>query len=327
MVEARKPNGRKKGLKVLVYGDTGTGKTLFGLSFPKLAAVDSEDGYGWYEDDAEGKNIIAIYDTQNFYDLEEILDELEDRKDIQTLVIDSETKIYENLQQALLETDEKRARKNGKDELDTNVSVRSWGKIKQISTKLQNAKIRLASRGIHLVSVAQQADVTEEVSANKRIKVGVKPDMKKKANYDYDVVIRLYQDTDTNKYMGIIEKDRTKVTKKGQVIENPSFEIWEKRINSKSNQGESVKKDFVSDSNKSRAAYEKKIAIEEEKAKPADEQIKDFVMNIEDKSLKKEFASLLQTKLGVKALSKMTQNQLEAGLKLIETFKAEKGLS
>lgn len=327
MVESRKPNGRKKGLKVLVYGDTGTGKTLFGLSFPKLAAVDSEDGYGWYEDDAEGKNIIAIYDTQNFYDLEEILDELEDEKDIQTLVIDSETKIYENLQQALLETDEKRARKNGKDELDANVSMRSWGKIKQIAVKLQNAKIRLASQGINVVSVAQMSDIMEEVSASKRIKVGEKPSMKKNAEYDYDVVIKLYLDKETNKYMGLIEKDRTKVTQKGQKIEDPSFEIWEKRISAKKNQGKVVKKDFVSDSDKSRTTYEEKIEKEEEQAKPANEQIKNFVVGIEDKALKKEFAELLQTKLGVKALSKMTSSQLKAGLKLIETFKAEKGLS
>ena len=100
----RKPNSRKKGLKMLVYGQSGTGKTVLGLSFPKIVAVDSEDGYAWYEGTDRAKNIVGILDTQSFEDLSNLLDDLEDSIDeFDTLIVDSETKIHENIQEALIE--------------------------------------------------------------------------------------------------------------------------------------------------------------------------------------------------------------------------------
>ena len=166
----------------------------------------------------------GIVDTQSFYDVEEFLDELEEDKDIKTLVIDSETKVYENIQETLLNEDEKRARRKGGNELDANISMRSWGKIKQLSKRLQNAKIRLATQGVNVVSVAQSADVMKDTGSNTRIKVGTRPDMQKKADYDYDLEIRLY--VEDGKYMGEILKDRTHVTHQGDKIENPSYEMW-----------------------------------------------------------------------------------------------------
>ena len=39
----------KIGGKFLAYGDTGSGKSYFQLTFPKIACVDSETGVGFYE--------------------------------------------------------------------------------------------------------------------------------------------------------------------------------------------------------------------------------------------------------------------------------------
>ena len=142
----RKPNSRKKGLKMLVYGQSGTGKTVLGLSFPKIVAVDSEDGYAWYEGTDRAKNIVGILDTQSFEDLSNLLDDLEDSIDeFDTLIVDSETKIHENIQEALIEVEESRALRKGKDVLDANLSIRSYGKIKQLESRLQNLKVKLAS--------------------------------------------------------------------------------------------------------------------------------------------------------------------------------------
>ena len=43
------PEVTKTALKVLGFGDSGTGKTTFALSFPKNVIVDSEDGYAFYK--------------------------------------------------------------------------------------------------------------------------------------------------------------------------------------------------------------------------------------------------------------------------------------
>lgn len=42
------PETVKSGLKVLVYGATGTGKTWFALSFPEIVGIDTEDGWARY---------------------------------------------------------------------------------------------------------------------------------------------------------------------------------------------------------------------------------------------------------------------------------------
>ncbi|KRL08027.1 AAA family ATPase [Liquorilactobacillus hordei] len=321
MVVGRKPNSRKKGLKVLVYGDTGSGKSLFGLSFPKIKVLDSEDGLGWYENDEEGKNILEIFDTQSFYDLEDVLEELKEDSNFGTFIVDSETKIHEDVQQALLDIDEKRAKQKGQNVLDANVSIRSYGKIKQIETKLQNSKIELASRGVNIVSIAQSVDIMEEVSANKRVKVGEAPNMKKKADYDYDVVIRLF--VKDQKFYGEIEKDRTKVTSVGEVVENPSYNIWKSKIENKKNQGEIVNKNFVADSMKSKERYEEEL---DEMGLTDKEKLTKFVNSLEKASDKKDFAGLLTSELGIKTLSKASEEQLIKSLEMAEKFKKDRGL-
>ena len=46
----RKPAKTKIGGKFLTYGFTGEGKSYFGLTFPKIGAIDSETGLAFYED-------------------------------------------------------------------------------------------------------------------------------------------------------------------------------------------------------------------------------------------------------------------------------------
>ena len=257
----RKPNSRKKGLKMLVYGQSGTGKTVLGLSFPKIVAVDSEDGYAWYEGTDRAKNIVGILDTQSFEDLSNLLDDLEDSIDeFDTLIVDSETKIHENIQEALIEVEESRALRKGKDVLDANLSIRSYGKIKQLESRLQNLKVKLASQGINIVSIAQAQDEMKDMGNNKRIKIGEKPNMAKNAQFDYDVVLRLF--VKDGKYMGIVEKDRTETYERGAEIENPSYANWAKRLTADDNKGNVIVKDFGKDKEKSKVAYEETVVSE-----------------------------------------------------------------
>lgn len=230
----RKPSTSKKGLKVLVFGDTGTSKTTFTLTFPKSLILDSETGTSWYED--ESPNIAYIVNTQDYNDIIEGIEKAEElarKGEISTLVIDSETKFYQNLQNVILQLEEKRARKKGRDELDASVSQRGWGKIKSISTRLQNLKLDLSAKGIHVVSVAQEDEIKEKQGEN-MIRVGERASMAKKSEYDYDIVLRTFTETDFNGdtvYKAEVRKDRTKTNKKGDILEDVSFDIWSDIVN------------------------------------------------------------------------------------------------
>ena len=286
----RKPNSRKKGMKILIYGESGSGKTVFALSFPKSIVVDSEDGYSWYEGTERTRNVVGILDSQSYDDLENLMDELDDANDeeFSSLVIDSETKVYENIKEALQNVEETRAARKGRDVLDANLSMRSYGKIGQLSGRLQNAKLRLASQGINIISVAQAADEMEDAGNGQRVKVGEKPNMDKRARFDYDVVIRLF--TKDNKYYGEIEKDRLEVFERGDIVENPSYQNWAHRLESTDNQGEAVAKDFSKDAEKSQKAYYEEVKGEMSFA----DRVKEYFATIDADTKKKFIAMQLQ---------------------------------
>ena len=88
------------------------------------------------------------------------------------------------------------------------------------------AKIDLSSKGTHVVSVAQEVEIKDD--DGKKV-IGYKPDMHKSVKFDYDTILRHYtkKDKDGNvSFWAEVIKDRTNVTKVGQHIENPCFDIW-----------------------------------------------------------------------------------------------------
>lgn len=248
MANFRKPQARKQGLKVLAYGEEGSGKSIFGLSFPKTAVVDSESKLGVYESDPEfGRNIVAVADTTNYYDTLELIEEVvKDPKTYNTLQIDSETNIYDGMQVACMEVEEERARKKGGNIDDQTVSMRGYGKIKLNSARLKNLKAQASANGITIVSIAHKEDIFQKVG-NENIKIGEKPALRKNSKHDYDVVLRFFKEKDLAtgemKYFAEVEKDTTRTLKVGQVIEKISYEHFKPYI--ESNQKlDSVKTDY-----------------------------------------------------------------------------------
>ena len=127
----RKPMRRVQGVKILAYGVDGSGKSVFGLSFPEVAVLDSESKVGVYEGDPEfGQNIVAVADTSNYYDTLDVIEEVIKNDLCKTLMIDSETYIKEAMEVAAMETEEERAKKKGGNIDDQTVSMRGYGKIK-----------------------------------------------------------------------------------------------------------------------------------------------------------------------------------------------------
>lgn len=319
----RKPSTKKIGLKVLVTGQTGAGKSVFGLSFPKIAALDSEAGLALYEGDSVyGANIVAIQNTMSVAEMEEAFEEVEEMvednaDEINTLIIDSETKFYQNLQHSCLETEEKRARRKGGDINDTNLSVRSWGRIKQVSSKLQNLKIDLSAKGIHVISVSQVDDVKQKVG-EQFVKVGEKPVMSKGAEYDYDIIINLVKEEDGKggmKYKGEIKKDRTNVTKAGMVIDNPSYLIWKDYYEGRKG-ADTLNSNLAKDMSKDMDALEKEDA---EKEKTIVERLKEVMAKSPEAQAKA--VELIQEKK-IKNPLQPTASELKALEEIIETVNA-----
>ena len=231
----RKAGDFKIGGKFLVYGESGTGKSCFGLTFPRSAIVDSETGIAFYEGTDitlnNGKtynNVVNVDTTADIDTLEEDLDSLlngEYDNSIDTFIVDSETKFFNTLQTAALEVEESRMKRKGGDVSDAGVSIRSWGRIKLINMKLQRAKLDISSKGFNVVSVAQSVNVLDE--AGKKV-IEIKPDMYKTVKFDYDTILYFFtkKEGDNYKYFAEVKKDRTRVTKVGQIIENPCYDIW-----------------------------------------------------------------------------------------------------
>ncbi len=283
----RKPTVKKLGVKVLFLGEKGVGKSVASLSFPRVYALDAETGMAFYEGNKEfGQNLLGIANTQDFNELQEAIDELMDMgtDEVGTLVIDSETKFYQNLTDASLQVEEKKARKAGKDVMDSAVSMRGWGRIKSVATRLQNLKIDLSAKGVNVVSISQIDDVKQKVGEN-FVKVGEKPVMQKGSEYDYDIVVKLFTEKAPNGeivYKGETLKDRTGVTKVGQVTENPSYETW--RLFLESREGADViQSNLAKDQEKSQKALQEEDAeaektvvekLKEVMAKSADHQAK-----------------------------------------------------
>lgn len=273
-MEFRKPQQAKKGIKILAWGDSGVGKSTFALTAPKIVSIDSDDGQSFYEDNP---NIVFIANTASVKDFEESLIQIEEEMldQIESLVVDSETVFNDNMQLMFMDVVEKRARRKGQNVDDANLSPREWGKIKILNKKLFALKTKLASQGVNIISIAESKPIKEKRGEN-FVTVGYEPDMANKSDFRYDIIIKLYtekQADGTEKYFGIIQKDRTRTFKKGEIIENPSFQCWE-AIAKKMAKLETIKIDYTQDVKKD----EEMAASWDELEKAAVDRVKEILV-------------------------------------------------
>lgn len=313
----QKPKVTKTALKVLGFGDSGTGKTTFALTFPKNVIVDSETGYDFYKNNP---NISLIATTNSIYDLEEILDEVEElieKNEIGTFTTDSISKFYANLQYVYQDLVEKRARRKGQDVDDAGLSQREWAKIKTTLKRIGDTKLMMASKAVNVVDIAQQKDLQEK-RGDSFVKVGVTPDYVKNANYDYDIILNMYTEEDKKTgethYYAKVLKDRTGKYKKNAVIENPSFNNWEDVYNGYAKAEESVI-DF-------RADYTKDISKTESNEATTTElvdKIKVFLKSA-DAEQKATIAKAMKSLNNIKDLSSNPIEDLKAIAELIDTL-------
>ena len=316
----RKPSKKKSGLKVISYGKEGTGKTIFALSFPSVAIIDSENGATFYEGTERGKNIKLVANTQSYKELDEALDFIEDVYDeegIETLVTDSLTKIRQNLSDAVLNVDIKRNRRSGMADADlnSNISIRSWGTIGTISKRQSNRKIDL-STNINIVDIAQLKEIKDD---NGDV-VDQVPDVDKSAPYDYDIKLRHYTESDGKggvRFLALVEKDRTETYKTGTVLENPSFENWKTALERVSD-GEELKTSYSDQAEKSAKAYEEEV---EEESKTTKEKVVDIGKALSDADRKAMMADIKSEEINVAKLDKLTKSEMEKIDKILDEYR------
>lgn len=250
----KKVEAKSTGLKVLVYGGMDTGKSWFSQTFPKIGVVDGELSQAFdvgREIIIDGKsynNVVFVDDTLDLDELEEDLDAVIDGEvDIDTFVIDGETKFYQVMELGAEEVEEKKAKDSGK-----NVDARAkWGRVKLINMKLQQAKITTSAKGCHIVSIAQEVEITEEVKIGKKTEqrvVGYRPDANKKLGHDYDIILRFVVEKTkdgqiTDRY-AIVDRDRTHVTQVGSKLHNPTYDIWKGVVEERKTAAQGKKSDI-----------------------------------------------------------------------------------
>lgn len=302
-------------MKVLAYGFEGTGKTLFALSFPDIILIDTEAGSTFYLGGKEGENVKGVLRTQGYKKYEDALSEVArdwDKLEMQTLVTDSVTKLRQNLSDTVINVDVKRNKRNGMAdaELNSNLSMRSWGKIGEISKRHQNIKIDL-SNNVNIVDIAQAKEIKDD---NQQV-IDIRPDMDKSSPYDYDLKLFLFtkKDSDgTTKFYARVDKDRTLKYKTGDIIENPSFALWSNTLGDSDNR---VETNYSDDQKQDEEAYAEET---EKDNQTIQERLADFSGNLSAED-KKKFTELLSENK-ITNLNKMTKAQHKKLIGLMDNF-------
>lgn len=224
----KKPTEVKQGLKICIYGNDGCGKSTDALCFPNIAAIDSEAKIGTYVNHPVfGQNLLGVVDSSSYYDAIDTVKELieDSDKPCETFLIDSETKIYSSLSVACMEIEEERAKKKNKGNVEISdqvVSQRGYGKIKLNEARLSALKAALSSKGVTVIVTAHAEDVYSGTGDNK-VKVGERPALRKKAEHDYDIIIKKEKGKDLGtgkpKWTFTCEKDTTETFELFKTIE------------------------------------------------------------------------------------------------------------
>ena len=234
---------KKKGLKILLYGDTATGKTRFSLSAPgPILFLDTEMGVAPLAPLVKDKevNVLEIFKLNpETYQLDSIksLEEVDkaifylrnNSGSYGTVIMDSVTSIWQYLQDWLrFEVVEKRGEtfKSGNPTLQGVTQVptdrRDWAAA---TTRHTNFIYNLMQLDQNFIAVAQSHPVYDDKG---NATLNTKPSYQKNMPFLIDIVIkmekRLNPITKTYKYFGTIEKCRIPVGLEGTVVDDVTFD-------------------------------------------------------------------------------------------------------
>lgn len=241
---------RRKPLKILLYGDSGTGKTHFALqSTPgKILIFDAESGADLFEGrkgfdfdywtDDDGLKTASIRELNKAINY---LESEEGRKQYETFVIDPISDIWDNIQAQRLDyKDEKAAEKakktNKEFDIDSrneaeleNFNQKDWADMKRI---YKNMMLRLKNLPQNIILIAREKEITETKPNGEMVRTGEYTyEAEKNTKYAVDFNIRLVFDEKTKKRYAVIAKTRSDEFEKAQIFDNPTFTMFDQLVN------------------------------------------------------------------------------------------------
>lgn len=301
----------QKKAKVLVYGEPGTGKTVFAIGkagvipgWPKVALIDTEGGADLYG----GQVPFDILRTKSFGD---ILDAIEAVKadhgrTWHTLVIDPISVVWQVLQDAGQQAAEARAARFGRPAEDILLTQRDWGLIKR---RLYSAMTEMVNLPVNVILTAHLRDILETRRDSRgqeiAVKVGEKPDAEKKTGYWPDVIIRMV--VEKGEHSGIIEKDRSGLFKVGQRITNISYSHFAPLLDAHAS-GEAIAHPTEA------TAAARDVAVLDESLAPADAALLNAILTLSQELgvSRERLDETLERDYQVTALTSLTRGQAEA---------------
>lgn len=178
------PPKTKKYLKVALFGDGGSGKTLFALSFPKPAIIDGEKG----SDPYIGRRQFKLLRANRWRQLQAPIDWLRKHPGVfETLIIDPMTIFYQDLIQDIVDYIKA---KRGNEIMSTG----DWGVEKRRYAAFLNCLIELP---MHIVLCFREKSEYEEVTNRQGEEVRKKTgnflmDADRQTRYLFDLSFRCY---------------------------------------------------------------------------------------------------------------------------------------
>ena len=194
----KKPTKDDRRLKMLIYGESGTGKTVTSLYFPSPAVIDMDMGTDHYSDKFEFVRIK----TTNTDEATKAVDELiANPQGIKTLVLDGISNFWDQLQEKHL----KRLRVK---KANPNYSLQPLD-YKGLQSDMKAFVNKLLSLDMNIIVTARaKAEYSADASEFMKV-IGKKPDGPKDAPFMFDVVLELNFVPGTDERKAKVIKDRT----------------------------------------------------------------------------------------------------------------------
>jgi len=185
-------------LKMYIYGEAGTGKTVTSLQFPNVACIDTEKGSKHYGKFFDFHRIESSNPKEVLQAIEELI---ENPQGFKTIVIDPFTPLYEKIMDSHLT---RLKIKNG----NPNYTLQPKD-YRPIKAEVKNLIDRLIALDMNVIVTARSATLYSQEEFMKIL--GTKPDGPKDLPYMFDVVLELTKTMRDGKevFIARTEKDRT----------------------------------------------------------------------------------------------------------------------
>jgi hypothetical protein len=206
-----------KRLKMYVFGDSGTGKTVTSLKFPKPVMIDAEKGSDYYGSMFDFKRV----QTSDPKIVSQAIDELlKDPADNRTLVIDPFTTIYDKIVEAQVQ---KQRIKTG----NPSYEIQPLD-YKHIKGAVRSLIHRILALDMNVIITARSKPLYSNKDGEFMKVIGTTAEGPKELPYVFDVLLELSIETDGTR-LAHVHKDRTNKLPKVNLDRNgkPTFEFTE----------------------------------------------------------------------------------------------------